>query len=256
MKKFIVRLFFVLVILLILAVVAVGLFLDSAVKSGVETIGPMVTKVDVKLQSVSLHLLSGSGKIQGLVVGNPEGYKTPSAINVGAASLALSPASLLSDKIVIKSISVHAPEITFETDLKGNNLSKIESNLEAATGGGEKQPAQSPEAKPSKKLQVDDFEITGGRIHVSVTALGGKSATVPLPPIHLTDLGKGPEGITGAELTKVVLKTIISSASKQAAGAIADLEKGAVYMAKDIAGSATNSVGKATKSITDLFKKK
>ena len=196
MKKIIIRTLIVLVVVAILAAVAVGLFLDKAIKTGVETFGPKLTKVDIKLASVSLSLLSGSGSIKGLVVGNPEGYKTPSAINVGVASLALKPGSLLSDKVVIKSINVQAPEITFETVLRHNNLSKILANVEEATGGGTKEPgkpqepSQPREAKPAKKLQVDDFVISGGKIHVSVTALGGKTATVPLPEIRLTDLGK------------------------------------------------------------------
>jgi hypothetical protein len=259
MKKLFFRLLIVLVIVVVLAVVAIGLFLDSAIKRGVETVGPMLTKVEVKLESVSLSLLSGSGKIKGLVVGNPEGYKTPSAINVGAASLVLSPGSLLSDKIVIKSIEVQAPEITFETDLKANNLSKILANLDAATGGGEKEPAKTTETKPPKKLEVDTFSIIGGKIHVSVTgvtALSGKSATIPLPAIHLKDLGKDSDGITAAELMKVVLTTVIESATKEASGAVTDLGKGAVYMAKDLGVTDTNSAGKVTKSLGDLFKKK
>ena len=89
MKKIIVRLLIALVVVVILAVLGVGLFLDKAIKAGVETIGPKVTKVDIKLDSVSLSLLSGGGTIKGLVVGNPTGFKTPSAINVGEASLAL-----------------------------------------------------------------------------------------------------------------------------------------------------------------------
>lgn len=260
MKKWIFRLFIGLVVLVILGVVAVALFMNGAIKRGVETVGPMVTKTDVRLQSVSLSLLSGSGKIQGLVVGNPEGFKTPSAINVGSASLALSPGSLLSDKILIKSINVQGPEITFETDLKSNNLSKLLANLEAATGGTQQEPARAPappEAKAGKKLQVNDFLISGGKVHVSVTALGGKSVTVPLPEIHLAALGTGPDGITPTELTAKVLRTVIESASKEAATAVADIGKGALVLGKDAVGAtATNSVEKVTKSIGDLFKKK
>src|SRR5512137_1026009 len=106
MKKLIIRLIIALVVVVILAVLAVSLFLDGAIKRGVETFGPKLTKVDVKLDSVSVSLLSGAGSIKGLVVGNPQGFKTPSAINVGAASLALKLSSLLSDKIIIKSIKV------------------------------------------------------------------------------------------------------------------------------------------------------
>src|SRR6187399_2496157 len=98
MKKIIIRLFVLLVVLLLVAAVVGHLFLDGQVKRLVEAIGPKITKVSVKVESVNLILLSGSGKISGLVVGNPEGYKSPWAISTRSASLAVQPMSLLSDK--------------------------------------------------------------------------------------------------------------------------------------------------------------
>jgi len=255
MKKIMVRLFLVLVVLLVLAAIAVHFFLDDAIKRGVETIGPKLAKVEIKLDAVHLSLLSGSGKVNGLVVGNPEGFKSPSAISVGMASLVLKPASLLSDKIVIQSINVQAPQITYETDLRANNLSKILANLEAASGGQEKEAAKPKETTPAKKLQVDDFIISGGKVRVSVTALGGQSATVSLPEIHLKDLGKDSDGITPADLSKKVLQVVLEAASKEAATVVTDLSKGAAYLTKDLGKTATNSVQKATKSLGDLFKK-
>jgi len=86
MKKIIVRLVIALLVLLVLAGVAVHLFLDGAIKRGVETFGPELTKVQVKLEYVNLSLLTGSGKIRGLLVGNPEGYKTPSPFRSASAA--------------------------------------------------------------------------------------------------------------------------------------------------------------------------
>ena len=161
MKKLLIRISIALLALLIVGVLAVSLFLNSAVKKGIETVGPMLAKVEVKLDSVSLSLLSGSGKIKGLFVGNPEGFKTPSAIQVGNASLALQPSSLFGDKVVIKSVLVQAPEITFETDLKANNLSKILANVQAATAGADASSSKTPaQSKANRKLQVDDFLIS------------------------------------------------------------------------------------------------
>src|SRR5882762_2957092 len=99
MKKFLVRSLIVLIVLVLLAVLATHLFLDTAVKRGVETVGPKLTKTDVKLNSISLSLLSGSGKIKGFVLGNPQGFKTAAAINVGSASFAVEPRSLFGDKV-------------------------------------------------------------------------------------------------------------------------------------------------------------
>jgi hypothetical protein len=262
MKKLIIRLLIALVVVVILAFVAVGLFLDGAIQKGVETFGPKLTKVDIKLQSVSLSLLSGGGTIKGLVVGNPEGFKTPSAINVGAATLSLNPGSLLSDKIIIKSINVQGPEITYETDLKHSNLNKILANVQEATGGAGQEPAKPTEpappkeAKPAKKLQVDDFVISGAKVRVSLTtSLVKGTATVPLPDIHLQNLGAGPDGITPAELTKQVLDAVVKGVTQAASGAVADISKGAIYVTKDAASTGSNALQKATKGIGGLFKK-
>ena len=259
MKKLLTRILIALVVLLILGVLAVSFFLDSAVKRGIETVGPMLTKVEVKLDSVSLSLLSGSGKIKGLLIGNPEGFKTPSAIQVGTASLALQPGSVFGDKVIIKSILVQAPEITFETDLKANNLSKILANLQAATGGTESSSAKaspSAQSKANRKLQVDDFLISGGKINVSLTTLGGKSATVPLPEVHLTDLGKGPEGITAAELATRVIQAIEKEAVKASSGVVSDLAKDATGLTKDVGKTATGAADKLGQGLGGLFKKK
>ena len=260
MKKLLLRLLIALVVLLILVFVAIGLFLDSAVKKGVETIGPRLAKVDIKLDAVRLSLFSGGGKIKGLFVGNPEGYKTPSAVKVGIASLSLVPGSLLSDKIVIKSVNVQAPEITLETDFKHSHLGKIVDNLQAATGGGDSTPPPKAQgeksSKPSKKLQVDDFIISDGKIHVSATLLGGQAVTVPLPTIHLTDLGTNSDGITAGELMKRVFSEVEKSAAGAAKGAVDSVGKAASDLTKDASKTATDSASKITKGIGDLFKKK
>jgi len=111
----------------------------------------------------------------------------------------VAPRSVFSDKVHVKEVRVESPEITFEGGLKGNNLSRLLDNVQAATGSSDKPGATAKEKSSSKKLQVDDFVLSGGKINLSVDAgpLGGKSATVLLPEIRLTNLGSGPDGITG-----------------------------------------------------------
>jgi uncharacterized protein involved in outer membrane biogenesis len=258
MKKLIIRLLIILVVLVIVAVVCVGLFLDAGVKKGVETVGSAITKVDVKLDSASLSLLSGSGKLTGLVVGNPEGFKTPSAINLGSVSLSIKPGSLFSDKVVIRSINIQAPEITFETDLKSSNLKKILANLEETSGGGSgKAKTSTPETekKANKKLEVDEFVISGAKVNVNISSMVGKAATVTIPEIRLTDLGTGPEGITVAELSKRILNVLLENSGKAAASGVSDLSKSAADLTKDLGKGSTGGVEKITKGLGDLLKK-
>ena len=259
MKKLIIR---GVVVLLVLLVVAVGVsiyFLGSIVKKGVETVGPQITGTEIKLDSATLSLLSGSGKLKGLLVGNPEGFKTESAIKVGSVGVGVVAGSVFSDKVHVTQVNVQAPEITFEGGLKGNNLSKLLDNVQAAAGGSNKSSATSKDKSSSKKLQVDDFVISGGKINLSIDAgpLGAKSATVPLPEIHLTNLGGGPDGITSADLTAKVLKELLQAAIPAAEKAVVDLGKGVTTGVVNEAGkTATEGVEKATKGIGELFKKK
>ena len=242
MKKILIRALIGVAILVIVAVVIISLSLNGIVKKGVETIGPQIAKVEIKLDSVSLSVLSGSGRVKGLVVGNPEGYKAPQAISVGMASVSVSPGSVFSDKVVVRSIQVDSPEITFEGNPMKNNLSQILDNVNASTGGGKD--STQAEAGPGKKLQVNDFLITGAKVHV------GSGVTVPLPDVHLTDLGTGPEGITVADLTQRILSAVVTSTLKTVA------EKGVSEASKQAGEAVSGTLDKAGKGLGDLFKKK
>ncbi len=140
MKKLIVRIFVGLVIVLVLVAIGSIFFLGTIVKAGVEKVGPRVAKVPVKLDSASISLFSGSGTLKGLVIGNPEGYKTPEAMKLGRVSLSIAPGSVLKEKKHIRAIRIEGPEITYETDLKGSNLGKLLDNV----GGSAEQDKKAP----------------------------------------------------------------------------------------------------------------
>lgn len=263
----------ILLVLLVAVVIGVGMSLGKIIKSGVESVGPKITKTEMKLDSASLQLLGGSGTLKGFTLGNPEGYKTAAAIKAGSVSVGVKPGSLFSDKIVVRHVRVEGPEITFEGTLgTANNLSKILDNVKETSGGATEKPKADSKSEPpstgeppsktettskseapSKKLQVDEFTITGAKVNLSMTVFAGRSVTVPLPPITLKDLGTGPEGITAGELTQKVLSEVTVETLKAAQKAVTDLGKGATDL---ITKGGTGAVDKVTKGVGDLFKKK
>jgi uncharacterized protein involved in outer membrane biogenesis len=232
-----------LLVLVVVAVIVVGLFLGKIVKAGVETVGPKLTQTTITLNAVDVSLLTGSASVKGLVVGNPEGYKAPQAISVGVVAVRVVPTSVLSDKIVVKSVRVEAPEITFEGNPLGqNNLKKIQDNVNAAAASfsspstNQTAEAAGP-AKPGKKLEVDDFLITGAKVHI------GTGTTLPLPDIHLTNLGTGPDGITPAELTKDVLSEVVDGTLKAVAKSATNIGKGAENVGKEGVNAVKKGIG-------------
>ena len=250
-KKLFFGVVIILAVLIVVAAIVVGFFLGPIVKKGMETVGPKITQVSIKVDAVDLSLLTGSASIKGLVVGNPEGYKAPQAISVGSAAVGVNPFSVLSDKIVIRSVRVEAPEITFEgSPFSGNNLNTIMKNVNAATksGGPAATNATAKAAgKPGKKLEVDDFLITGAKVNFN-------GAILPLPDIRLTDLGKGNDGITAAELTRRVLDAITTATIKAVAGAATDMGKN-VEGGQGVGKSLGSGMSNVTKGLGGLFKK-
>jgi len=210
MKKIILGFVGILLVIVIIAVVVVALNLDRIVKRSVEYYGPQVTKVDVTLDSVHVGLLSGDASIKGLKVGNPPGYKAPHSITLGGASIGIVPSTIFKSKIVVRTIRVEAPEITFEGGLNQNNLTTIKDNAAGKAQSSQTVTNSVGQQKPEKRFEVDDFLLTGAKVHGTLQ-VGGREVTVDnltLPEIHLTNLGTDPQGITASELTKRILDEI------------------------------------------------
>jgi hypothetical protein len=248
MKKIIWILVFGLAVLLIIVVVAIGLNLDPIIKAGMEQIGPKVAQVSVKVDAVDVALLTGSATVKGLIVGNPQGYSTPQAISVGNISVKLDPLSVTSSKIVVRSIRVESPEITFEGGLNNNNLTKIANNVNSVSNNS----AQTAN-KPAPKIEVDDFLITGAKVHLYFTGLGDKE--ISLPDIHLTDLGRDSNGLTPAELTSAVMKAISSDTLSAVASTVTELGKSVKSLGQDTVKTVGASVSKITGSLGGLLGK-
>jgi hypothetical protein len=137
----------------------------------------------------------------------------------------------MSDKIIIRTIHIASPEITFEGGLGGNNLSKILDNVKgvAKTGGSPsaKPDAEAkPETKPAKKIEVDDFLISGAKVSGTLMLPTGKEIQIKpltLPDIHLTDLGKDSDGLTAADFTRAVFSAVNAATVKAVTASSANL---------------------------------
>ncbi len=114
-------------IILVLVLITIGLYivyssLDHIAKAAVEKYGSDMTQATVRLNSAKIELSSGNGALRGLTVGNPRGFKSERAFSLGEISLRLDVGSVMKDPVVIKEISITAPEVTYEFGLEGSNI--------------------------------------------------------------------------------------------------------------------------------------
>ena len=259
MKKKLITVAVALVLLLVVAAVVIGLSLDKIVKHAVEKEGPAITKVDVRLDKVDLSLLNGEGALHGFALGNPKGYSSPTSIQFSNASIAITPSSLLADKVVIRHIRLDAPVITFEGGLSGNNLNDIVKGMESSGQTSDQNPATPADEKSeetgSRKLEIDEFSLTGAKVNVKIKELGGETQTLVLPDIKLTGLGTGPEGITAKEVTQRILNEVVKRTLKAVAESGGDLNKIGESALKQLDESGNQDAAKALRGVMDMLNK-
>jgi uncharacterized protein involved in outer membrane biogenesis len=245
------RLILVAVIVLVLIVgglVFLYLSLNRVIRSAVETYGPQVTKSEVKLGSVNVSPFSGQASLANLVVGNPQGFKTPSAFKLGAMSMSLDVRSLLSDTVAIREIVVRAPEITYELGPGGNNLTALQKNVEAYAGAGAKSGSGTQAHGAGKKVTIDRLRVEKSKLNVSAgVPLQAQTATVDLPDIELKDIGKKGQGVSMVTGVEMVLEEVSRSATKAAANI--DVKGLAEKAGKEAGKEATGAAGKALKGV-------
>ena len=248
----------------LIGVIAVVVFvltsLDGLIQQAIETHGSEITKAKVTLADVNIDLTSGQGSLSGFKVGNPAGFNTPSAFQLGNISVTLDTDTLSQDPIVIKEIVITAPDITYEVGGDGSNLDALQSNVEAYMAQFDSgEPAEPADEGEGPKLVIEDLYINGGTVNVSATFLGGKSLTTPLPDIHLEDIGKEDDGASPGQIAEEIFASIKDSATGAVSGlGVEGLVSGAGEMlegvtegAGDLLGGVTEGSGDALEGVTE-----
>jgi len=205
----------------LVVVIIAGLFylyssLGSLIKTAVEKYGSEITQAKVRLNEAEVSATSGTGALRGLSVGNPEGFKTASAFQLGEIGLTLDIGTITSDPVVIKEIVVSAPEVTYELGPQGSNIDAIKRSVDAYTkGSGTQKKAESAaESKKAagRKVVIENLYIRNGRVNIGST-LSDKTMSAPLPDIHLTNIGKQKGGATPGEVAEKIIGALGQSAN-------------------------------------------
>ncbi len=249
-------------VLTIIGIIAVNMFFNSAIKKGIETFGPKVTQTSVSLDSVNISPLSGYGEIHGLVIGNADGFNTPSAFSLDKVIVHVDLKSLMTDKIIIKEILIDGPEVTYEMALTGSNLDQLKKNVESLTAAGssgqDRKTEKKHEVEPSgegKKIQIDSFVFENATVNLSAKILQGAVVPISLPKIHLTDIGKESDGSSISEILDEVFGSIFTGitdtvkTSGKLGGTIGD-------SASMVSDAAKDGASKVIGGVKGLFKKK
>ena len=226
----------VLIVALVILVAAVGAgvwlyhSLDSIVAGALNTYGPEIVGAKFRVASVKIAPASGAGEIHGLFIGNPEGFKTESALTAATVSIEIDPSTLTDDVVLIRSIAIAAPAVTYETGPGGSNFDALQRNVMRGVKEklGDKGRGDAKTEGPGKKIIIEHLTIRDAKASVNSPLLAGKTLTVPLPDIELRNIGKDQHGIAPAAAGGVIVSALTQRVTAAATGAISNFAKSGV----------------------------
>lgn len=192
---------------------------DALVKHAIEGLGPQITGVSVNVTRVKLEPAESRGTIAGLEIGNPAGYKAPRALTLGEMRLVIDYSTLTSSVVRIKEISLQGPVVTYEPGAGGDNLTAIQRHIDAQVAklaGG-----KSTESGSGRKFIIDNIYVRDARVQF------GDTLGLPMPNVHLRDVGKRSNGASAGEVVKAVWGSVAGGATNVASRAGGAVKAGA-----------------------------
>ena len=257
--KIIMGLLVTVVVLVVALVVALPVIISPVVKQ----VGPKLLGVPVSVESVGVNPFTGSLAIKDVKIGNPEGFSEKEMFAVNTISVKMDLASLKSDTIIIKDITILEPAIRYEKPLKGK--SNFETLLDNLGSGEKEQKEPSAEKKDEKKegegkkVVIEHFLLKGSKMVVATGVTLGAGVPVPTPDIELNNIGKKGGGITAIEATREVLTSMVTGLAKAAASivtgaaeAAGTVVKGTVEAAGTVVKGTAGAIGDAASGLKNL----
>ena len=203
--------------LVILIVVVAVIWIDELAVAAIESGGESVLGVTTTLEEASIGIFSGRFGLKGLVIGNPEGFKSPFLLRMGEGETEVSLGSLLSDKIEIQTLELSDLHLNLEKRGGTSNYKEVLKNLETEE--------ESPEEEPgsTKELVIREIVIRNVSVTADLLPVGGSLSRVTLavPELRFSNIGQE-SSVTIGEVIGRILQEVLAAAFRAGKGVLPD----------------------------------
>ncbi|TQV80778.1 hypothetical protein [Denitrobaculum tricleocarpae] len=226
--------------------------IGSVVKAAVEKIGSDLTQTTVRLDDAQISLTDGRGSLHGLHMTNPSGFEDTDAFAFELIAVQVDLTTITSDVVVIDEIIVEKPRIRYEIGQKGTNIDTIRGNVESQQSAG-----TSSDDGPGRSFIIKNLYLRDGTVSVAATGLFDEQLAVPLPDIHLTDVGQDGAGASPGDIVEQTLAAVGSGITTAVADVDLDsIRRGAEDLATDageVIEDAAEETGKAASDVGEAI---
>ena len=240
MGRILIRLTAALVGLTVVLIFGFLFYLDGIAQAAIERGSTYALGVDTTIDSARIGLVSGSFRVAGLEVANPPGFEDPRFLHVNQARLDLQTSSLRKPTVIVPLFAIDGLEVDLDKQRGKANYEVILDNL-AKFESEEPQPAPEADASPGKRFVIQEVVIRDLLAHVRVVERGGvPQVDLLVPEVRLRDPGGG-QAMTPAQVTNLLVKTVLASIAKAGAG-----------LPGGVANALSKSLGKLSSVSVDL----
>ena len=218
--KRLIRVFFALVLVVVIALVAAFVWIDRLAKAGIEHGTSYALGVQTSLEEIDIEVLAGKCSLSRLQVANPGGFDSPHFLTLDSGEVEVSLGSLRQDTVEVSRLGLSGIDVNLERKGGEKNYQVILDNVGRFESAEETEEAEKGEGKKFVIREVDIRDVT---VHIDLVPVGGELTKfeVEVPEIQLHDLGSdGEQGMPITEVTGVLLKAILQSAIENGKGVI------------------------------------
>lgn len=194
-----------------LLVIAAGVFVylnfGDLAKRAAEKIASDALGVRVQISSLDVSLQEKKAVVNNLRIGNPPGYRKSHAMTAEKITIGLNTAS--KELIDFNDIQVEGSVVNLEVTEKGTNLTDLKKLA------GQKKQRESVGSEQVRVI-VRNMVIGASTLNPSVTLLKNDMASVKIPSINLSGIGRKENGVLAREAIVQIITKYINVAQKEA----------------------------------------
>ena len=247
------RTLLVVVLLLVVAGVVVYLYLDSILKSTVETQATDSLNLTTTLDSAHLAIFGGEVTLKQLQVASPQGFAAEHMLGLGRLNVAVKYGQLGKDPIHIQSINIDSPRLVIEqVNNKVNFKVLMDQQSKTAPPPTPAKGEDRPKGQPIRVV-IEQMDITNAQVVIRPGLPGlDKEITIPIPSIAIKNIGNADGADNGAAMKDVVMQVVTALANKASeSGALSGILRDALKAnVQEIAGKLNKEFQKQIGGIT------
>ena len=250
--KFIFKAILLVVVLVVIALLALPLWIGPVAKGVANSVVPGITGTAFNLGEFGLNPYVGTLHVGDMQLANPTNFSEKNAVALDKFDADLAVTSLFGGKkILIESVDLDGlvvyadPTMANFRQIAANAAGEPKEMSESAKLAEENAPAEEPKAKPEAKpeetkegkgLQIDRLTVKNVTVKYGIVPF-----KIPMD-IEIKDIGKDSEkGASLQEIVQLVWQKILA-AGGAVGGSLGDLGKGALDIGKGAVSSALDAV--------------